>query len=186
LVLDVGSAKQSISDVATRIGLTNFVGCHPLAGDHRAGWTASRVGLFGGATVYLCPHETSAAAAVALARELWLALGGSPVHQSPLEHDRLLAWTSHLPQVASSAVAVALAQAGHRPDRLGKGGRDVTRLAMSSAPLWTGIALENAAALQAAIASLRAELEAVEEALARGSREEVGLFFETAREWRGS
>jgi hypothetical protein len=61
----------------------------------------------------------------------------------PAAHDRLLAWTSHLPQAASTALALALAGAGIRPGDLGPGGRDMTRLAASSPSLWTGIALDN-------------------------------------------
>ncbi|NJD18999.1 MAG: prephenate dehydrogenase/arogenate dehydrogenase family protein, partial [Gemmatimonadetes bacterium] len=56
LVTDVGSTKRHIVAAAQSLGLGDqFVGAHPLAGDHRSGWGASRSGLFRGATVFLCP-----------------------------------------------------------------------------------------------------------------------------------
>ncbi len=48
LVTDVGSTKESIVRAADDAGLSGqFVGSHPLAGDHRSGWSASRTGVFG-------------------------------------------------------------------------------------------------------------------------------------------
>lgn len=168
LVTDCGSTKGSIVAAAERLGIAErFVGGHPLAGDHRSGWEASRTGLFSDATVYLCPTEQSSPGAVALARELWSAIGGVPVELPAAEHDRRLAWISHLPQVVSSALAATLAAQGFRRADLGPGGRDVTRLAASSPSLWADILLDNAprvveglAALEARIRSIRALIEA--------------------------
>lgn len=57
LITDVGSTKRSIVKQAEALGLgARFVGSHPLAGDHRAGWNASRTGLFAGARVFLSPE----------------------------------------------------------------------------------------------------------------------------------
>src|SRR5689334_1718571 len=59
LVTDVGSTKTSIVSEARAIGLEGcFVGSHPMAGDHRSGWAASRRNLFDEALVYLCPASS--------------------------------------------------------------------------------------------------------------------------------
>ena len=51
LITDVGSTKRAIVARAESLGLgARFVGSHPLAGDHRSGWAASRSALFRGAT----------------------------------------------------------------------------------------------------------------------------------------
>ncbi|MGH7448275.1 MAG: prephenate dehydrogenase dimerization domain-containing protein, partial [Longimicrobiales bacterium] len=94
------------------------------------------------------------------------------------EHDRLLAWTSHLPQAASTALARALGRAGVHLDRLGPGGRDMTRLAHSSADIWTPTALDNAASLSRALACLESELAALREALEREDGQAVREFFD--------
>src|SRR5690349_9570084 len=129
VVTDLGSTKRSIVRAAEAAGMgERFVGSHPLAGDHRSGWAAAREGLFAGATVYLCPARDTSADALESVRSLWLALGARPREMDAAEHDRQLAWTSHLPQAAASALAGALADAGWRPDQLGPGGRDATRI----------------------------------------------------------
>nr|MDQ3309037.1 prephenate dehydrogenase [Gemmatimonadota bacterium] len=143
LVVDVGSTKASIMAAAGALGIgSQFVGCHPLAGDHRSGWEASRLGMFQGARVFLCPTTETGEDALGLAWEFWRMLGAHPEVEDAMEHDRRLAWTSHLPQAVSTALALALGGAGIERRELGPGGRDMTRLAGSSPELWTDIALD--------------------------------------------
>lgn len=184
LVTDVGSTKQAVVRAAEALGIGGrFVGAHPLAGDHRSGWSASRLGLFQRARVYLCPTSTTSEAALELARQLWTGLGAEPELLDAEAHDRLLAWTSHLPQAASTALALALASAEIAPSDLGPGGRDMSRLAASSPEMWTGIGLENAAVLSGAIEALEERLRELRAALARGDEPAVHLFFEAGRRW---
>lgn len=184
VVTDLGSTKRSIALAAERAGVgERFVGSHPLAGDHRSGWEASREGLFAGARVYLCPTARSAPEAVRAVTELWLRLGARPEPIGAEEHDRRLAWTSHLPQVASSALASVLAGRGLGPGSLGPGGRDATRLAGSSSEMWTSICLDNAEAVGAAVEALVEELSGVREALRAGNAAGLDRFFSGAREW---
>jgi prephenate dehydrogenase len=184
LVTDVGSTKRAIVAAAAETGLADrFVGGHPLAGDHRSGWSATRTGLFRGMPVYLCPSPASSPAAVARAVELWCAVGAVPETVDAESHDRRVAWTSHLPQAASSALARALAAAGVPRAGLGPGGRDVTRLAAGSAAMWCGIALENAAELDRALAALGAEVDRLRAALRAGDRDAVHAWFADGRRW---
>lgn len=166
LVTDVGSVKRGIVAEAEHAGIAErFVGGHPLAGSHRSGWGASHTGLFHGARVFLCPTSRSTPEAIALAHHLWRRVGGSPEILPAEAHDEQLAWTSHLPQVAASALALALAGQGVAVSDLGPGGRDTTRLAGSSPAMWTAICLDNAAALGDAIDVLRQRLHALGDAI---------------------
>ena len=184
LVLDVGSTKRSVVAAAASLGVgERFVGCHPLAGDHRSGWDASRAGLFDGARVYLCATPSTAPDAMTRAAALWRSLGAHPAVVTPDEHDRLVAWTSHLPQGVASALANALALAGIPPAALGPGGRDVTRLAGSSPELWTAIAADNADFLDEAVGAMQAELAGLRTALAAGDRGALERFFGRGRGW---
>ncbi|HKP77322.1 MAG TPA: prephenate dehydrogenase/arogenate dehydrogenase family protein, partial [Longimicrobiaceae bacterium] len=159
LVTDTGSTKASIIAAAVRLGIGEcFVGSHPFTGDHRSGWSASRGGLFGAAPVYLCPTPQSSSAATSLARELWTLLGAVPIEIDAGEHDRRLAWTSHLPQVVSSALMQVLADHGFAREDLGPGGRDMTRLAGSSAALWADILRDNRANVSATLAAFEQEV----------------------------
>lgn len=184
LVLDVGSTKASTIAAAEALGIGRcFVGCHPLAGDHRSGWDASRLGMFQGAPVFLCPTADTGEAALALARGFWEALGARPDVVDAAEHDRRLAWTSHLPQAVSTALALALAGAGVKPDDLGPGGRDTTRLAASSPEMWTDIVLDNAPELRVALAALEQHCRELGAALASADREAVHRFFAGGHRW---
>ncbi|HLL46914.1 MAG TPA: prephenate dehydrogenase [Longimicrobiaceae bacterium] len=184
LVTDVGSTKASVCAAAEALGIGGvFVGSHPLAGSHLSGWDASRPGLFAGRRVFLCPAPSTAGSALALARDLWSALGALPETLDAVAHDLLLARTSHLPHLASVTLARALAAAGVPRAELGPGGRDVTRLAGSSPEMWTAIALDNAAPLAGAVASLRARLDELHGALLRGDDQALHAFFAAARDW---
>jgi len=186
LVTDVGSTKLGIARAAEAAGLArNFVGGHPLAGDHRAGWGASRTGLFQGARVFLSPTPATTPAALDRARELWSSLGARIEEIDAATHDREIAWVSHLPQTASTALALALAGAGIGPERLGPGGRDLTRLAGSSPTIWTEIALENAAEIAPAIQELEHRLHSIRRALEDRDERAIREFFTRGREWFG-
>ncbi len=187
LVTDTGSTKASIGAAATALGLANrFVGSHPLAGDHRSGWSASRRGLFRGSTVYLCPAGSAADLSLDLAGELWKMVGARTEVVSAAAHDQRLGWASHLPQSVSSALALALDARGIAPDGLGPGGRDATRLAGSDPRLWADVALDNAETLIAAIDGTEAQLASLRAALAADDHSAVYAFFAASRRWAGA
>lgn len=170
LVTDVGSTKRGVVAAATRLGLATFVGAHPLAGDHRRGWAAARPDLLVGAPVYLCPGPATAPRAVKRAQRFWRHLGLHPRILEPAAHDREVAWTSHLPQLAASALGAVLEAHGWPRARLGPGGRDTTRLAASDPALWAAIAAANADALAPALFALERELAALRRALRHPAR----------------
>lgn len=184
LITDVGSTKGSIVEAARTMGLAErFVGSHPLAGDHRSGWEASRTGLFVDAPVYLCANSESSATSVELAETFWRRLGARPERMAADAHDRRLAWTSHLPHMISSALALALARSGIDRADLGPGGRDVTRLAGSSPDLWTAIALDNAAALEEALRRTELEIATLRASIHRADQSDLRARLCVAQAW---
>jgi prephenate dehydrogenase len=186
LIMDTGSTKVKIAAAAVEAGIGDrFVGSHPLAGDHRSGWGASRRALFDGARVFLCPSENAHPDAVQAADAIWRSIGAMPVLMDDKAHDEQLAWTSHLPQLTATALALCLDSAGRRREELGAGGNDMTRLAGSDPHMWTGIAIENGDALQRAIALMQQELDALRAAIERRDSVQLRQRFEAARAWHG-
>jgi prephenate dehydrogenase len=151
---DLSSVKRPVMAVVRELGLGDvFVGGHPVAGDHRGGFGSSRAELYAGARVWLTPDGAGVAELERL-EALWRALGARPQRIGAAEHDELLAWASHLPQLAASALGITLARGHLAPSALGPGGRDTTRLAASPPPLWTEILLANADLLDAPLTGL--------------------------------
>jgi prephenate dehydrogenase len=184
LVTDVGSTKASIVNEARDLGLEGcFVGAHPMAGDHRSGWAASRRNLFADALVYLCPTSSARTPVVDDATQFWRSLGASPCLMEAEAHDRHVAWTSHVPHLVSMALGLALAGAGIERDALGPGGRDVTRLAGSSPEMWTAIASDNRAAIDEALASAEHEVAGFRAALKSGDQTLLRERFAAAQAW---
>ena len=184
IITDLGSTKLSIERSAIRLGVAErFVGSHPLTGDHRSGWGASHRDLYAWQRVFLCPTSQTRAEALERIRSLWESVGALPEVIGAEEHDRQVAWTSHLPQVAATAMALALAGADQPRAALGPGGRDATRLASSSPAMWSAICADNAAHIEPALRELERYLNDLREAIARRSEAEIGALFARARAW---
>jgi prephenate dehydrogenase len=184
LITDVGSTKASIVAAAESFGLgTRFVGSHPLAGDHRSGWGVSRAGLYRDAPVFLCPAAGASAETIARAVDLWSAVGATTQVIDPEEHDRRMAWTSHLPQAVATAIARVLDAAGFKPRDLGPGGRDTTRLAASLPDLWTEVALDNTPAMMEALGALEMDIAELRRALGQADAQHIRAIFEAGRAW---
>lgn len=160
LVTDAGSTKSAIRHVAMhRLRRCAFVGGHPMAGKEQRGAEAADADLFRGRPWIL---NSKSDHAVEVEFRDWLGkIGARIVILDASTHDRLVAWSSHLPQLASTALAAALNdQQPMAATVAGPGLMDMTRLAMSSYDLWRDILNTNqtevAAALDAYIVQLQA------------------------------
>jgi prephenate dehydrogenase len=144
-ITDLGSVKRVVVRAAEASGLGRiFVGSHPLTGTHETGWSAGRPDAFTDAVVFLCASSQADAGVSGQVSNFWQQVGAKAREMSAEEHDRLLARISHLPQLTSSALAVALEEMGVARKELGPGGTDMTRLAGSDADMWVDIAIANA------------------------------------------
>ena len=184
LVMDVGGTKAAIAACAEALGIGDrFVGCHPLAGDHRSGWDASRPGLFADAPVFVCPSPSTDGEHVLAAERFWRQVGARPVCMAPEAHDRRLAFTSHLPHLLAAALARTLQSVGVARAELGPGGRDMTRLAASSPELWRDIALQNAGAISDALEAFETRIRSLRNAVEARDAARVTACLAEARDW---
>ena len=159
VVTDVGSVKGPIVGEARRLGLRCFVGGHPMAGTERQGFGASSADLFQGAAWWIVPAADPRATREV--RRLVRAVGARPLVLTASAHDRVVAFLSHTPQVASWALLAAA-----RADPLvrrhlagaGPGFRDMTRLARSPRALWREVLAENRREVARALRALARRL----------------------------
>ncbi len=184
LVTDVGSTKARIVALAEQLGIgRSFIGSHPMAGDHRSGWTASRACLFENAPVYVCATPSTDPATAARNDALWRAFGARTIPMDAELHDEKLAWTSHLPHMIAVVLGITLGAGGVVRDELGPGGRDMTRIAGSSPEMWTAIAVDNARAIDDALAVAEQEIATLRGSLERGDSAALRAQFAAARAW---
>ncbi len=99
-------------------------------------------------------------------------------------HDRLMAYLSHLPQLAVSALMQVVGEhTGQEWLPLAGGGlRDTTRLASSPPSTWRDVAFTNADAVSAALDDLIGALERLKADLAQG--DELQRTFDAACAWK--
>lgn len=143
LVTDSASTKAAVCEAAARVFLPPryFLGGHPVAGRERGGIENASPDLFRGAAYVLIGTGGESDARATRLSDVVTALGARPVWLGSAEHDRLFAYLSHLPQLASLALAeTVLAGAGEAAPLLaGPGLGDSIRLAGSPYALWAGI-----------------------------------------------
>jgi prephenate dehydrogenase len=171
LVTDVGSTKSRIVERAAQtIHRARFLGGHPMAGKETRGVVSADPELFRNRTYFLTPRDPADLDSEP-ARTLvgWIRkLGALPVPVSAEEHDRIVAYSSHLPQLASTALAAALAE---QPDAeriqqaAGPGLLGSTRLALSSYDIWGDILSTNPVHIDDALVRYIEELNGIRKAL---------------------
>lgn len=186
LLFDVASVKAPIA--AAAVARPHFVASHPLAGRETGGFGAADGALFEGRTWAIAPAAD--AAAQARLEAFVVALGAVPLIVSAQEHDRLVAVSSHLPQLVSVALGAQLYAAAAGDERVydlcGPGMRSMLRLAASDAALWGPIAQANAGALADALESLAAALRATAAGLTSGDLAPLTSAFGDANQAAGA
>lgn len=167
LLLDVASVKVPVAGAAK--ALSNFVATHPMAGSERSGPSAARPDLFEGCSWAYVP--TGDRELDARACRFIESLGGIPVAMTAEEHDRLVALTSHLPQVLALCYARMLRAAGENAEQLcGPVARELLRISGMSAAMWGDILQANAHNIEPELRRLSRELDAAADALAHSGR----------------
>jgi prephenate dehydrogenase len=184
VVSDVGSTKRALADAGSD---QRFIGGHPLAGAETAGVEHAREDLFDGATWYLTPARGSTAGDLyERLHRLLSSFGAQPTAIDAGDHDRLMAYISHLPHVLANVLVSQTASllGGENPERLpavGPSFRDATRVAGANSAIWTDIYMANRDALIESVDELAASLQSVRAALAAGDTTAVRSWNERAR-----
>lgn len=187
VITDTSSTKREIVAAARDLPARfTFVGGHPLGGAAKGGLEHARPDLFHGRPWLLTPTGEAAGPALDKLSAFVRALGAEPRIMNVTEHDRLLAFLSHLPQLTASALMQVVGDAVGR-DGLALAGRglaDTTRLASSPADIWKDIAATNADEIGPSLDALIALLQELRRDLPHGDR--LTDVFAAANRWRES
>ncbi len=185
VVTDTGSTKREM--LAAAAGLPErltFVGGHPLGGSAVGGLEHARADLFRNRPWILTPEPGTPDAVVGKLSAFVTALGSTSSVMPADEHDRVLAFLSHLPQLTASALmgVVGKAVGGDGLALAGRGLIDTTRLASSPPGIWRDITASNADQIGPALDALIAVLQSLRDDLPSAAR--LDEVFADAAVWR--
>lgn len=188
VIIDLGSTKQAICEIAETFPQLRFVGCHPMAGSEIPGLIGANAALFDGAPVIITPADNVDPALLERVTGLWEALGCRITFMNPEEHDFSVAVISHLPYLASVITmntAAELAQDDPGIFSLIAGGfRDTTRISAGDPVMWRDICLTNRGHILTALAKLKSWLNDVEQAVESEDSDRLYNIFQTSQKQR--
>ncbi len=162
----------ALGDIFKATGV-HFIGGHPMAGIEKSGFENSFATLFEGASMILCPEHCKSEEAIKKASELFCALGFGRITISTAEHhDKVIAFTSQLAHVVSSAYVHGKYATEHKGFSAGSF-KDMTRVARLNPDMWTELFFENTENLSLAVGELIENLERFKTALDNSNRTEM-------------
>lgn len=187
LVTDVASTKNNIVKQLSKILMCKapYIGSHPMAGAEREGLQSARSTLFEGAVCILTPQSRVHKMEMKRLADFWRALGCRIRVMTPAEHDKRVAYISHVPHLVAAAMVNGVSRRKASAfDCIGNGFRDMTRIASGSAEMWSEIVLSNRKEIQQCVGYLMEELEIVRRYITHASEPELRAYLRRARRWR--
>ena len=183
VVTDVASTKAEICAHAR----TNwseplrFIGSHPMAGSEKYGPEHATPHLYDGCVTIIEPKDNHADDAYETVCRLWQSVGSRVIEVPPGAHDDLVARTSHIPHIVAALIAELAADSGSVKDLVGKGFRDVTRIAAGRPEIWRDICLTNRDAIVAGLREFGEQVNGVREIIENGRADDLDAFFRSAQ-----
>lgn len=184
-VIDLCGVKrivcESIAPIAKEYGFC-FIGGHPMAGKERGGFVNSTDDLYAGASMILTPDASADLTTLEMLKDLFTDIGFAAVtFSTPEEHDRIIAFTSQLAHIVSSAY-VRSPQAQKRRGFSAGSFRDMTRVARLDEDMWTELCLADSDHLVEEIGVLIKHLSQYRDALKDGDADALKALFKDGRE----
>ncbi len=174
IVIDCGGTKTKVCrelfPVAKQYGFS-FIGGHPMAGIEKSGYTYSTDSLFDGAFMIMVPPEDMDRKTLDYAKMFFISLGFYRITiTTATEHDKIIAYTSQLAHIASSAYVkspTSLQNLGFSAGSF----KDMTRVAFLNENMWSELFLQNRDFLLGELKVLIDNLTEYYEAIDKGDRD---------------
>lgn len=165
IVMDLGSTKKMIVDAMSRLPERfDPIGGHPICGKEKLSLANAERTLYYAAPFLLTPLERTTTRAVSAANQIIEAVGAKGQILDAIEHDRILASTSHLPFLISSALALTTPE--DVVPFVGPGFKSASRLAGTSSSMMLGVLQSNRENVLNALHGMQSRLAELESALA--------------------
>ncbi len=185
MVIDCGGVKQVICEKLiplSRAGNWHYIGGHPMAGREFSGFRYARDDLFEKASMILCTDGLDDPALLQRARDFFLDIGFRRVQfTAPKTHDEMIAYTSQLAHVVSSAYVKCPLADKHRGFSAGSFA-DMTRVARLNEGMWTELFFDNREALLPVVEDLVRRMTEYRDALRDGDEAAMMRLLREGRE----
>ena len=157
IVTDAAGVKGAVCpeiEPIARGAKWTYVGGHPMAGKERSGYANSDADLYRGASMIFTPFAGTPSSVVEKLKAAFAEIGFARfVVTDPKRHDEMIAYTSQLAHVVSSAYVRDPLAASHLGFSAGSF-QDMTRVATVDPNIWTDLFLSNGDALEAVLSRL--------------------------------
>ena len=185
IVTDTSGVKSFVCEELFKLseeGGFYFIGGHPMAGIERSGFEYSRPDLFKDASLILTPYKSTPKEKTDLLWHVLRRLGFSYLElTTPKEHDKMIAFTSQLAHIVSSAYVMSPSALNHFGFSAGSF-KDMTRVARLNEYMWTELFLENASCLSLELDGLIKRLLEFDDALKTGDKKHLFELLKKGRE----
>ncbi|HAX40448.1 MAG TPA: prephenate dehydrogenase/arogenate dehydrogenase family protein [Clostridiales bacterium] len=147
ILVDLCGVKRNVcaqlAPIAKTYGFA-YIGGHPMAGRERGGFVHSSEELFTGASMILTPDQNTDMRMLETLKAFFTDIGFAGLtFSTPEEHDRIIAYTSQLAHLVSSAY-IKSPEAQRRRGFSAGSFRDMTRVAHLDEAMWTELFLDDA------------------------------------------
>ena len=164
IVMDLGSTKRLVVEAMARLPVRfDPIGGHPICGREKLSLANAERTLYYAAPFLLTPLERTTPQAISAAHQIIDALGAKPKTLDAVDHDRILASTSHLPFLISSALA--LTTPTDVAPFIGPGFKSTSRLAGTPSSMMLGVLQTNRENILTVLRGIQSQLNLIESAL---------------------
>jgi prephenate dehydrogenase len=148
LIIDLGSTKfQICNSVESNQNRKNYLAAHPIAGTEFSGPNSAKKDLFNDKVMILCDTEKTDPNLLLDAKKIIKSLGMSIKTMNSKEHDKHIAYVSHLSHISSFMLGKTVMDKEDDEHAIynmaGSGFESTVRLANSSPEMWSSIFVEN-------------------------------------------
>ncbi len=185
LVIDCGGVKSSVTCALRPIAKSHdwtFIGGHPMAGREYSGFQYAQDDLFERASMILTPYPDAEITDIARAKAFFLDVGFlRVVFATPQEHDEMIAYTSQMAHIISSAYVKSELARKHKGFSAGSF-QDMTRVARLNEAMWAELFMHNRAPLIRELDGIIDRLQAYKAALTAMDGAELTRLLREGRE----
>lgn len=180
IVMDVGSTKKQIVDAMSRLPERfDPIGGHPICGKEKLSLANAERTLYYAAQFLLTPLERTSSRAMSAANQVIDALGAKAAILDAIDHDRILAGTSHLPFLLASALALVTPK--EVATFVGTGFKSTSRVAGTPSSMMLGVLQSNRENVLNALRGLQKQLSGIESALASDDFSQLEVILNQSR-----